>query len=55
LPESWHHDISGEFTSSDGQLSLRLRVNGEIVFSATTAASDSIDDLLGKGAVALVG
>jgi tetratricopeptide (TPR) repeat protein len=54
LPESWHHEISGEFTSSGNDLSIRLRLNGQVVFSDTTTAPDAIDTLLKRGAFELV-
>jgi len=33
MPPNWQHEISGEFTlARNGQLSLRLRLNGQIIF-----------------------
>lgn len=47
----WQHEISGEFISSGTTLSLRLRLNGKVIFSdtATTATAAAADALIGSG------
>ena len=54
LPESWQHEISGEFVLSGAELSVRLRLNGEVVFSDTSTTSDAVDGLIDKAALKLV-
>jgi tetratricopeptide (TPR) repeat protein len=51
LPRDWQHKVSGEFTLLDKQLSLRLRLNGQIIPSDPTdrvnAISGTVRDLSG--------
>jgi tetratricopeptide (TPR) repeat protein len=37
---NWRDELSGEFTQSGSELSLRLRLNGKSIFSDTAATSD---------------
>jgi tetratricopeptide (TPR) repeat protein len=53
LPESWLHVISGEFVMSGAELTVRLRLNGEVVFS-DASTSDAVDGLIDKAALKLV-
>jgi tetratricopeptide (TPR) repeat protein len=54
LPGSWQHEVSGEFTQSGTLLSMRLRVNGRIVFTETTNGPDAPAILIKRGAFRLV-
>ena len=55
LPESWQHNkISGEFISSGAELSVRVRLNGEVVFSDVSAAPDAVEGLIDRAALKLV-
>ncbi|ALL71385.1 TPR repeat protein (plasmid) [Paraburkholderia caribensis MBA4] len=54
LPNTWQHDVTGEFTQSGDALSLRLRVNGNVVFSDSANGPDAVSALIDKGALKLV-
>ena len=54
LPDSWQHKISGEFISSRATLSIRLRLNGSVVFSDETTDPDGVDALIKKAAFCLI-
>jgi len=54
LPESWQHEISGKFVLSGAELSIRLRLNGEVVFLDATTAPNAVDKLIEKAAFKLV-
>jgi hypothetical protein len=51
LLPGWRREVSGEFVQSGNGISLRLRLNGRLIFSDTaqTTDPDSADALLGKG------
>jgi tetratricopeptide (TPR) repeat protein len=54
LPESWQQKITGEFIMSGAELSLRVRLNGEVVVSDVSTASNAVDVLIDKAALKLV-
>ncbi|HKO07701.1 MAG TPA: tetratricopeptide repeat protein, partial [Alphaproteobacteria bacterium] len=54
LPASWRHEAYGEFTLTGTRLSLRLRLNGPIVFSDAATYPDALDTLIEKAAFKLV-
>jgi tetratricopeptide (TPR) repeat protein len=51
LVPAWQHEVSGEFIPSGKGLSLRLRLNGQLIFSETTPSIDvdAAEALLGNG------
>ena len=50
LPDGWQHEISGEFTFTDSRLSLRMRLNGQIIFSDSEAGLGGADALIQRSA-----
>jgi tetratricopeptide (TPR) repeat protein len=54
LPKDWQHVLSGEFTISETELTLRLRLNGEVVFSDASTTLGAVDGLLDKAAFQVV-
>lgn len=62
LPESWRHEVSGELTLSGTELSIwlhpqvsmRLRLNGQIVVSDAPTDISAIDTLIAQAAFKLV-
>lgn len=54
LPESWQHEVSGEFVLSGAELTVRLRLNGEVVFSDASTDLNAVDALIDRAALKLV-
>jgi tetratricopeptide (TPR) repeat protein len=51
LLPGWRHEVSGEFVQLEHGISLRLRLNGRLIFSETAEdiSPEAADILLGKG------
>lgn len=54
LPASWRHDVSGEFTQSGATLTMRVRLNGQVILTESASGPNAVDTLIGKGAFKLV-
>jgi Flp pilus assembly protein TadD len=56
LPKDWQHEISGEFFESGSEIYVRMRLNGELVFSETgvITAPDEVDILINKAALKIL-
>jgi tetratricopeptide (TPR) repeat protein len=54
VPDSWKHEVSGEFTSKGAALSLRLRNNGRLVFAGEAANLTGADALVRQAALSVV-
>jgi hypothetical protein len=54
LPTGWRHEVSGEFTLADTRLTLRLRLNGLIVFTDSETGPEAADRLIERGAYRIV-
>lgn len=54
LPDGWVHEVSGEFVATEAGLRLRLRLNGEVVFSQVETGPEAADLLVQRGAVRVI-
>lgn len=54
VPERWRHDVSGEFVELGEQLSLRVRLNGKVVFFGQDIEPGAADRLLQRATPATV-
>jgi tetratricopeptide (TPR) repeat protein len=54
LPDTWQHEASGEFVLSGAELGVRLRLNGEVIFSDASTDLNAVDALIDRAAFKLV-
>jgi tetratricopeptide (TPR) repeat protein len=54
LPSGWVHQISGEFTSSNGATNLRIRRNDEVIYSQTETGPNNVEKLIEEGAFRII-
>ncbi|MDQ0627137.1 tetratricopeptide repeat protein [Paraburkholderia graminis] len=54
LPDSWQHQIAGEILPVSGGFSLRIRLNGRVVYSGFASNQETLDAALYESAVMLV-
>jgi tetratricopeptide (TPR) repeat protein len=54
LPDSWQHEVSGEFVLSGPELTVRLRLNGEVVFSDASTDLNAVDALIDRAGLKLI-